>query len=138
MENIIPISIVAVVVFVVAIFWLRLRVRSNFEQSQREMKKLRQDVEIIQAQLQQAQFFNLDVSGVEKKVEEDIEQMDSFVREELGAASSAIQSLSERIEELEDDDDVDESDERIDVLEERIKELEDRLKEIEMENTRNL
>lgn len=92
-----------------------------------EVKKLRQEVEIIQAQLNQAQFFNLDVSGIEKKVEEDIEQMDSFVHQELGSVSGYVNELNERLEALEDEKDPN----TIETLENRIEAMENRLEAIE-------
>lgn len=92
-----------------------------------EVKKLHQEVEIIRAQLNQAQFFNLDVSGIEKKVEEDIEQMDSFVHQELGSVSDYVKELNERLETLEDENNSD----TIETLENKIEEMEDRLEAIE-------
>ncbi len=93
-----------------------------------EIKKLHQEIETIQAQLNQAQFFNLDVSGIEKKVEEDIEQMDSFVHQEFASVSSYVNELDERLEALEDEED---DPSTIETLENRIEAVEDRLDTIE-------
>lgn len=127
MENIIPIGGGVVAVIVVILFMLWRRMVRNSRRTDQEMKKLRQEVEIIQAQLNQAQFFNLDVSGIEKKVEEDIEQMDSFVHQEFASVSGYVEELNERLEALEgeEDDDNDET------LEHRIEEVENRLDAIE-------
>ena len=95
--------------------------------AKQEMKKLRQEVEVIQAQLNQAQFFNLDVSGIEKKVEEDIEQMDSFVHQEFELVSGDVKELNERLETLEDENDPD----TLETLENRIEAVENRLDAIE-------
>ena len=127
MENIIPIGGGVVVVILVILFLLWRRSVRNSRRANQEMKKLRQEVEIIQAQLNQAQFFNLDVSGIEKKVEEDIEQMDSFVHQEFGSVSNYVSELDERLEALENE----EEDDNIEELEIRIKEVENRLDAIE-------
>lgn len=126
MENIIPIGggVVAVILVILFILWRR-SVR-HAERTNQEMKKLQQEVEIIRAQLNQAQFFNLDVSGIEKKVEEDIEQMDSFVHQEFASVSSYVDELDERLEALED-----EEDDSAEALEQRIEVVEDRLDAIE-------
>ncbi len=127
MENIIPIGGGVVAVMVVILFILWRRSVQHAERSNQEMKKLRQEVELIRAQLNQAQFFNLDVSGIEKKVEEDIEQMDSFVHQEFASVSSYVEELDERLEALEDEED----DDSVEALENRIEAVEDRLDAIE-------
>lgn len=105
------------------------RIAKHAERTKNEVKKLRQDLEIIQAQMAQAQFFNLDLSGIEKKVEEDIQQMDNLVRQGFALASSDTQELYKRVEELEEED----NDDRFEELEDRIEELENRSEEIEEE-----
>lgn len=127
MENIIPIGGGVVAVIVGILFMLWRRTVQYAQRSNQEMKKLRQEVEIIQAQLNQAQFFNLDVSGIEKKVEEDIEQMDSFVHQEFASVSAYVEELNERLEALEGEED----DDTIEALEKRIEEVENRLSAIE-------
>lgn len=132
MENIIPIGGGVVAVMAVILFMLWRRMAQSAEKTNQEMKKLRHDLEIIQAQLNQAQFFNLDVSGIEKKVEEDIEQMDSFVHQEFASVSGYVKELNERLEALEDEEDEeDEEDDSVETLESRIEVLEDRLDIIE-------
>ncbi len=133
MENIIPIGSGVVAVMVVMLFILWRRMVQSAEKTNQEMKKLRHDLEIIQAQLNQAQFFNLDVSGIEKKVEEDIEQMDSFVHQEFASVSGYVSELNERLEALEEEDDNEdeEDDDSVETLEQRIEALEDRLDAIE-------
>lgn len=127
MEHIIPIGGGVVVVILVILFMLWRRTVQYSQRTEYEMKKLHQEVEIIQAQLNQAQFFNLDVSGIEKKVEEDIEQMDSFVHQEFASVSSYVEELDERLEALEDEKD----DDSVEALENRIEVVEDRLDAIE-------
>ncbi len=114
-----------VVLVILFILWRRTARHSMW--AKQEMKKLRQEVEVIQAQLNQAQFFNLDVSGIEKKVEEDIEQMDSFVHQEFELVSGDVKELNERLETLEDENDPD----TIETLENRIEAVENRLDAIE-------
>lgn len=117
---------VVVVLVILFILW-RWAVQSSKRVNQ-EIKKLHQEIETIQAQLNQAQFFNLDVSGIEKKVEEDIEQMDSFVHQEFASVSSYVNELDERLEALEDEED---DPSTIETLENRIEAVEDRLDTIE-------
>lgn len=114
-----------VVLVILFILWRRTVRYSRWTNN--EMKKLRQEVEVIQAQLNQAQFFNLDVSGIEKKVEEDIEQMDSFVHQEFELVSGDVKELNERLETLEDENDPD----TVETLEHRMEALENRLDAIE-------
>ncbi len=127
MENIISIGGGVVAVIVVILFLLWRRTVRNSRRTDQEMKKLHQGLEIIQAQLNQAQFFNLDVSGIEKKVEEDIEQMDSFVHQEFASVSAYVEELNERLEALEGEED----DDTIEALEKRIEAVENRLDTIE-------
>lgn len=114
-----------VVLVILFILWRRTAQHSMWTKN--EMKKLHQEVEVIRAQLNQAQFFNLDVSGIEKKVEEDIEQMDSFVHQEFGSVSGYVNELNERLEALEDKKD----DDNVEALENRIEAIENRLEAIE-------
>lgn len=114
-----------VILVILFILWRRAVQHSVW--AKQEIKKLRQEVEVIQAQFNQAQFFNLDVSGIEKKVEEDIEQMDSFVHQEFGSVSNYVSELDERLEALEEEKD----DDNAETLENRLEEIENRLEAIE-------
>lgn len=89
------------------------------------LRKLGERVETVRAELHQASFLKLDVSGIEKKVDEELGAMDGFIRQEFGSVSQAIKDIDESLERLEEAKDdhaetVEELVERITVLEEQI------------------
>jgi len=121
MENIIAISLGAFAVLVIFLYITNRKIqnlKSRVAQAQLEAKKAYQSLELIRGQLQQIKNVNFDLSGIESEVEENTQQLVSYLRQELGSLDEDLKDVVERVEELGE-------------LEERVGNLENRLEEIE-------
>lgn len=124
MEYIVPIGVGAGValLFILAGSFQRKR---ELEHVQKSVLRLRQDLDIAQAKLQQTQFVDLDLSVIESKFEESVGELQLMIEQETEALSRAIEDLDERLEELERP-----AEESVD-LEAQIEELHERIEAIE-------
>lgn len=126
MEDFLPLGIIIGVCVLVLLLWLWRHTEREVRELSQSVKRLRQDIEIAEAKVQQAQFIDLDLSSIETKVEEDKQDLVVLVREEVESLSRDLDDVDERLEALETDRE-NVSDERITELEERVAELEERL-----------
>ena len=114
---------------VILIFWaLRLSiklktVKENTEKMQQEIEKLRNNTEILRTRLNQSQGGDVDISTLESQVEENSQQLVSYVQEGVARVTRDIRDLEERVDKLEEEQ-AGES-EKISEIEERIEEKEE-------------
>jgi ubiquinone biosynthesis protein UbiJ len=115
---------------VILIFWLlrlsiKLKmVKKNMEKMQQEIEKLRNNTEILRTRLNQSQGGDVDISTLESQVEENSQQLVSYVQEGVARVSRDIRDLEERVDKLEEEQ-VGES--------EKLSEIENKIEDIEEE-----
>lgn len=130
MKDFIPLGVGVGITLLLAALWLAWYALGRVRELSRTVKRLRQDIDIAEAKVQQTQFIDLDLSSIETKIEEGNQQLQIYVEQEVESLSRDLDELDERLETLETDrDNTDE--ERITELEEQVAELEERLQVIE-------
>jgi chromosome segregation ATPase len=126
MEKIIYFLIGAVVILIFWVLWINLKLRkikANFEKSHREIEKLHSDVKILKGRLTQIENINLDFSVIENQLEENTQQLTSFVQERIGEVNKNVLYLEERVNDIERS--VDEDTEKLAEIEGKIEDKEE-------------
>lgn len=130
MKDFIPLGVGVGITLLLAALWLAWYALGRVRELSRTVKRLRQDIDIAEAKVQQTQFIDLDLSSIETKIEEKNGELQLYVEQEVASLSRELEDIDERLETLEADrDNTDE--ERIIELEERVAEFEERLQIIE-------
>lgn len=130
MEDFILLGVGIGTTLLLVVLWLSWYLLRRVRELSRTVKRLRQDVDITEAKVQQTQFIDLDLSSIETKIEEGNGELQIYVEQEVESLSRDIDEIDERLEALEADQD-DTHEERITELEEQVAELEERLQAIE-------
>jgi chromosome segregation ATPase len=115
-----------VAVLALCVLWISLklrRIKANFEKSHREIEKLHSDVKILKNRLTQIENINLDFSVIENQIEENTQQLTSFVQERIGEVNKNVLYLEERVDEIEQE--VDDDTEKLAEIEEKIEDKEE-------------
>ncbi len=130
MKDFIPLGVGVGITLLLAALWLAWYALGRVRELSRTVKRLRQDIDIAEAKVQQTQFIDLDLSSIETKIEEGNGELQLYVEQEVASLSRELEDMDERLETLETDQD-DTNEERITELEEQVAELEERLQAIE-------
>ena len=123
MQNLIAIGVGLVAVLFICLWVLERKLqvyRKSLDRARAEAQEAHRNMELIRGKLTQVQNVNLDLSGIETEVEENTQQIVSYLRQELGSLDEDLRDLVEKVEEFDD-------------LEERVSALENKLEEEEDE-----
>ena len=91
----------AVVILIFWVSWISLKLRRNWtssEKSRQEIETLHSDVKILKGRLTEIENINLDFSVIENQIEENTQQLISFVQERIGEVNKNVLYLEERVD----------------------------------------
>jgi len=135
MENLIGVLIGIIVVLIIGLWWLNKKlniIKANHERTRQEIQKEIQTInynsEVIKGKIKQFNAVDLDFSVIENQIEENTQQLGSFIRQEIGGLDTDLKYLAERVDELEEKlESLEEEDlEKISKIEEKLEEIEDK------------
>lgn len=106
---------------VILIIWLWRIIKSRG--TRRKFEKVNHDLEILRGRIVQAENINLDLSELENKIEENYQELLSFVQQEIGEVNKNIRYSEERVNKLETE--VENSFSKLEEIEEKIEEKEE-------------
>lgn len=124
MQNLIAIGVGLVAVLFICLWVLERKLKvykKSLDRARAEAQEAHRNMELIRGKLTQVQNVNLDLSGIESEVEENTQQIVSYLRQELGSLDEDLRDLVERVDELGE-------------LEERVSELETKLEGVEVDD----
>ena len=130
MDNLIYILIGTVAVLVLCVFWMQIRfnrIQKQFHAFWADVKQLHHEAELIRGRLTQAETIELDLSVLENQIEENSQQVLSYVRGEVGNIVRKIKNMDEQFEELERQ--IEELDSTLNEDSQKLEEIEEKMEE---------
>jgi chromosome segregation ATPase len=105
MENLTGILSLAIIILVLLVWWLNWRLKTitaSVDKNRQEIQKIAHDLEITRGKFNQMNTIDLDFSAMENKIEENTQQLLSYVRQEIGEINDDIRDLEEAVNNLEE------------------------------------